>query len=300
MAHEPDSVSLAYQPTGFCPKCDYHTDPGVCPECGYVIPLNRLRRRPQNWVRRHVWITLGLLTIVTVSAWWGLSRPELNRRLPTFWLLMRQGGSGPKADAAADELARRFVAGQLVPEQLERFVRQFGKLEWMEFRASDLPGCSDVHFPGSYYFSTYRRRSLAVPTNLPILELYEGVTGLRLDGQAVTMIAVEPLPRLRESSGPYGGWSPRSLIHLAPFGMTNLGRGSSSHPDRASAVVIQGISAGDHAVEIDTVVSVSVLPSGGPVARWYETHRIQIEVHPSSAAPWFKNLSASTASPVKP
>ncbi len=53
------------EPSGYCPKCDYRTDVGVCPECGLDISTDMLRESPRTWWDRHGrWVKRAALGLV--------------------------------------------------------------------------------------------------------------------------------------------------------------------------------------------------------------------------------------------
>lgn len=114
----------AYQPPGYCPRCDYPTDWGTCPECGVFFNNRQLRAAPHSWIRRHrvavsVMVALGLSSLLFV-----VSRPTLVPHFPTSCLLALQSSTLAPAGPATKELEIRFLAGELSEDQKVRFLKR--------------------------------------------------------------------------------------------------------------------------------------------------------------------------------
>lgn len=97
-----------YEPAGWCPKCGYRMEPGVCPECGTVVD-RPLRRDPR--VTRRRWYQRAVLFIACVGVaglgWW--NRDELAIRFwPTGHLIhLWENAQGEWRDWSTDILSAR-------------------------------------------------------------------------------------------------------------------------------------------------------------------------------------------------
>jgi len=110
-----------YQPAGYCPRCNYATDVGVCPECGHEIPATKLLNRPSTFLSRN-WkkLTAALLA----ASLYGTIHFEFivpTHHIPTAVLLFLQ----ERADSpfAGDELHRRFISRLLSPAETDQLVQ---------------------------------------------------------------------------------------------------------------------------------------------------------------------------------
>ena len=130
---------MPFKPSGYCPRCDYQTGVGICPECGDDIPPHRLRRRPHSSIARHI-RRLMLVAASTSALLWAASRQTtLVRYFPTVYLLTLQTGEGSLCLAARAELANRLTGRRLTAKQTEQFIKQWASIRWFatEFSSAD-------------------------------------------------------------------------------------------------------------------------------------------------------------------
>ncbi len=103
-----------YQPAGFCPKCNYATDVGTCPECGHQIQPTKLLKRPSTFLSRN-WKKLTAMVLVTAlygAIHFGYIKPI--RYVPSIVLMPAYKHLG--YDTALFELTRRHVYEHLSPD----------------------------------------------------------------------------------------------------------------------------------------------------------------------------------------
>lgn len=82
-----------YAPTGYCPKCGYRLDAGVCSECGLSVSTP-LRRHPQDRRRRRLIVLFFFLAIAGAggSIWKFRDDLALHYAPPGFLRWLRGGG----------------------------------------------------------------------------------------------------------------------------------------------------------------------------------------------------------------
>jgi len=108
------------EPAGYCPRCDYPMNPGVCPECGAAVTSISLRSRPRGWLLRN-YARIAIITILAGALLTYLgTRTFLVSRFPTRYLLYLQVGQGELAIAATNELLTRLQSGALSPDEAQR------------------------------------------------------------------------------------------------------------------------------------------------------------------------------------
>lgn len=263
MAASPSNGYSSYQPSGYCPRCDYPTDVGTCPECGHRIATSKLRRAPRGWLRRHPKLVISIVALGLAGGWLVAARPELNRWLPTPWLLVRQASDGPHKVAATEELAARYAAAKLSPEHTTRFLQQWLDLKWPDSREW-------------FMHNAVRPQPPTLRTKVPTFFLEERVLAVRVDGQAVTV--VEGRDGFLAPGG--GGerewavWLLRPPVRLSPTvpvsGLQFAG----------TTLVLPRLDVGIHKVEIDTVAKVTDPGTGKLIAQWANAHRLQTGVGP--------------------
>ena len=113
---------LGHHPSGYCPKCHYPVDPGLCPECGTRVSqktilssLDQTRAaRTKRWT-----IRVLLFVVVPSVVIYGATFIQWRSLLPTAWLLSMQTG---KEHWASAELLNRYAAGSLSPANAQRFI----------------------------------------------------------------------------------------------------------------------------------------------------------------------------------
>ncbi len=112
-----------YQPAGYCPKCNYATDVGTCPECGHQIHPNKLLKRPSTFFSRS-WKKLAVAVVVGAvysGFHFGLIKPI--RWIPTPLLITAHEGFDSLRAIA--ELKRRAQTNSLTPDQASRLMRDY-------------------------------------------------------------------------------------------------------------------------------------------------------------------------------
>ncbi len=112
-------------PAGFCPRCDYPINPGICPECGNHFEADQLARLPRATRRRQQIRRVAALVLI-IAASIGLHRLYESRLwtrcLPTSWLFAMD----PTTSWATDEILRRDIKGELSEEErLAQYHRTF-------------------------------------------------------------------------------------------------------------------------------------------------------------------------------
>src|ERR1044071_9841376 len=111
--------ALTTAPAGFCPKCYYPIDPGICPECGTLVTdqsiLTSLSQTRAAKTRRWAFRIL-IFVILPVAAIYGAWRVPWPGLMPSGLLLSMQGDA---QHWATTELCNRYLAGQLQPAQLD-------------------------------------------------------------------------------------------------------------------------------------------------------------------------------------
>ncbi len=164
------------QPTGFCPQCDYPTNPGRCPECGLDIPADKLLARPEH-VRLRRSLTRLLLILLLLSlvsaAYYGNRYYHFIRWVPARVLLAVQSDEGT---APRTELHRRFQANELNEQEAKKYL-----LSMLGAPNLSLETRQPVDAPVRF------RLSYENPLTLPVNTYFLSVAGLRMfvDGQDV-------------------------------------------------------------------------------------------------------------------
>lgn len=130
-------MAASYEPAGWCPKCGYRIEPGVCPECGTLVD-RPLRRDPR--VTRRRWFYRGLLLLACLGVvglgWW--NRDELAIRFWPTGHLIQLCASNEWRDWASDILiarssrlaARKFPDIESRTRLLEREVVVLQSHDW--------------------------------------------------------------------------------------------------------------------------------------------------------------------------
>ena len=182
---ETDTTTLL-TPAGFCPRCDYRTDIGTCSECGLEIGEDRLRHRPRNLLQRR-WRVLVVWGVVFAGlTWFVKSYVDLIPYLPTTILLDFQGARGKSSQSAAEELAVRYVGGELSKNQTLRFVQQWVEVTWkvepgLGIRAlGDAPSLQQLG-------NEFVLKAFPANTKMPAFTLQEDVLSVRVEGEGVPL-----------------------------------------------------------------------------------------------------------------
>ena len=111
-------------PAGFCPKCYYPIDPGVCPECGtastadtILTSLSQTRSaKTRRWLlRAFLFIILPLAAVI------GGRYVHWASFVPTEWLFSIQGDA---KHWTTRELVERFASGNLSKDQATRLINE--------------------------------------------------------------------------------------------------------------------------------------------------------------------------------
>jgi hypothetical protein len=112
-------------PVGFCPKCDYRTDVGVCPECGADVTERAIRSRPRSWLRRNrLRLALGI-SVLAIMGSIVATRTTLVKYFPTDYLLYLQEEDNALAVAATGELLARLQNGGLSADQGDQLLKSW-------------------------------------------------------------------------------------------------------------------------------------------------------------------------------
>lgn len=164
------AIKGEHPPSGYCRNCSYPMDPGRCPECGTVVPKNRLRRMPRGVLARRLAVscagTLALLggTALLIS----LARQvDWLGHLPARVLLDLQKD---RIDWVAEELTRRHRAGLLDFSQGQRLFQQAFDSQ-VRIRGDSNP------FPFPVDFAPLLRVDRAIQLHLPDAESRGGRLG---------------------------------------------------------------------------------------------------------------------------
>lgn len=251
MSNQPQAGE--YAPEGYCPKCDYPTGVGVCPECGITIGAHALRSKPRSWLHRHVrGLTVGLATLGLVL-WVAIGSPAVFPYLPTWYLLHVQAQDGRHAMAVTGELAQRFADGQLSQSATTRFLRRGLDVQWS---VGDL---------GSALTGAAWGKLLSCRTPLPPIRCEEVVQGVRVDGSAAWL-----------EGGAFQGTRDVSVRLWSNVTYAFGGAGVSPlwPPDMAFVRCAEGW----HDLEILSKVVVTDCNTGAAIASWPETHRVRMNV----------------------
>lgn len=118
----------AFQPAGYCPHCGYRMDPGKCPECGRIVPVEELAKFDPIPRRRCLRVTTAAITALVclvATVWIMSSTIAWIHHVPTQVLLRFQSQT---RDRCTRELQRRFELDELSPTELRAFLRQ--SLSW--------------------------------------------------------------------------------------------------------------------------------------------------------------------------
>ena len=109
-------------PAGFCPKCHYPIDPGICPECGTEVStdsiLSSLSQTRAARIRRWA-LRIFLFLILPAAALYAAFQVSWPHYMPTGWLLAMQRDA---KHWATIELSHRYMAGVLSPTQVDRMI----------------------------------------------------------------------------------------------------------------------------------------------------------------------------------
>src|SRR5260221_3358622 len=110
----------ATAPAGFCPKCYYPIDPGVCPECGteatadsILTSLSQTRAARAKRSARCIFLFIVVPFAAIVGAWY-VPWPRL---MPTSWLL-----SAHRTGWASRELVDRLTFGHLTSHDTQELL----------------------------------------------------------------------------------------------------------------------------------------------------------------------------------
>jgi len=261
-----------FEPTGYCPKCDYHTDAGLCPECGYDIKPQRLRSRPRSRTAKHIRRVLLAIILGYGIIWFASQQAKLAPYFPTAYLLAIQTGQGPLASTAQAELANRLASNRLSARQVERFVRQWADVRWFVTHLFDADTGSarvdQILVLGNRFFD----RSFPATASLLMFSFEERVGRLTVDGRR---FGPNELPELSDPSarGMLGGPSRADLTRSQGFYSTTYLL--STHADRdwsPSENVIDETK--PLPINCDTTVVVTDLAANRVLASWPMSHSV--------------------------
>ncbi|MCC6361686.1 MAG: zinc ribbon domain-containing protein [Phycisphaerales bacterium] len=120
---------MEYQPQGFCPKCGYAIDVGICSECGSVVSSAMLDRAPLARRKRRLILRAVAIAALVTAAWIGVAAYRSGswvRALPDWLLLACQSRTVGVAHSGLSgvdaEILRRL--GLLSAADQERVIRQ--------------------------------------------------------------------------------------------------------------------------------------------------------------------------------
>jgi hypothetical protein len=276
---EADTTTLL-APAGFCPRCDYPMETGICSECGLESDEVQLRRRPRNWLQRR-WRVLVVWGVVFAGlTWFVKSYVDLIPYLPTSMLLDFQGSRGKSSQAAADELGTRYIANELSKDQTLRFMQQWVDVNWKveSGRGSRIFGNAS---PLCQVGNEFVLNAFPANTKLPAFTMQETVVSVRVEGVDIPLTSQGSRQFNVGNSGcavAMNGYSP-----CAPRGAWTTRASFMS----SSVVLLLRSSERPASVEVDTVVVVEDAQTFREIARWPMTHVIEkLSTVKAFTAPW--------------
>lgn len=285
---EASNQGSVFEPSGYCPTCDYRMEAGVCPECGRDVTPRRLRSRPRGWVRRHLRAVSFTLAVAAGFGWFARTNPAIViPYLPTFYLLGIQASDSELAQEASEELAVRYVAGKLSQPQITSFMKAWVEVKWDSMQ---LPNPIQVPFVVMRVASARFGRQSSGPTAfllqagfmphaLPVKSQlgglrYEIVThGATLDGNVVTManrffnaseVAGDQSYSLNPRSSSLTGVGQQGGLAVTPLA---LGARLQLMPARRKDV---------YELQLDSVAVVTDGATGKTIAKWPLSHSVRI------------------------